>query len=75
MGALTVFARVVTGTNLWVARIMHWAVLALFILLLWDVVMRYVTNSPIQCHSSFRACCSASTPSSAGGICWPGESM
>ncbi len=48
MGALTAFARVVTGTNLWVARIMHWAVLALFILLLWDVVMRYVTNSPIQ---------------------------
>ena len=48
MGALTVFARVVTGTNLWVARLLHWAVLALFLLLLWDVVMRYITNSPIQ---------------------------
>ena len=48
MGALTVFAKVVTGTNLWVARLLHWAVLALFLLLLWDVVMRYITNSPIQ---------------------------
>ena len=45
---LTIFARTVTGINLWVARIMHWAVLILFILLLLDVVMRYVTNSPIQ---------------------------
>ena len=48
MGALNVFARVVTGTNLWVARIMHWAVLILFILLLLDVLMRYAVGAPIS---------------------------
>ena len=48
MGALTIFARVVTGINLWVARIMHWVVLALFVLLLWDVIMRELANAPIS---------------------------
>ncbi|MEM1159831.1 MAG: TRAP transporter small permease subunit [Pseudomonadota bacterium] len=48
MGALTTFARVVTGINLWVARVMHWAVLMLFVLLLLDVVMRYAVGAPIS---------------------------
>ncbi|MEM9060212.1 MAG: TRAP transporter small permease subunit [Pseudomonadota bacterium] len=48
MGAMTAFARIVTGTNVWVARVMHWVVLALFLLLLGDVLMRYFAQSPIQ---------------------------
>ena len=48
MGLVTGFARTVTTVNRWIARIMHWVVLALFALLLWDVVMRYVADSPIQ---------------------------
>ena len=48
MGALTAFARTVTGINVWVARVMNWAVLALFVLLLADVVMRKVAGAPIQ---------------------------
>lgn len=48
MGALTAFARMVTGINLAIGRVMHWAVLLLFVLLLSDVVMRYVAGSPIQ---------------------------
>lgn len=48
MGAITAFARTVTTTNLWVARIFNWVVVALFVLLLLDVVMRYVAGSPIQ---------------------------
>ena len=45
---MTTFARIVTGTNLWVARIMHWAVLILFVLLLLDVIMRYAVGAPIS---------------------------
>lgn len=48
MGALTAFARAVTGVNLAIGRVMHWAVLLLFVLLLSDVIMRYVAGSPIQ---------------------------
>ena len=48
MGVLTTFARVVTGINQWVARIMHWVVLILFLLLLLDVIMRYAVNAPIS---------------------------
>lgn len=53
MGAVTAFARAVTTVNVMVARIMNWAVLVLFALLLTDVVMRYVAGSPI--HWSFQA--------------------
>ena len=48
MGALTAFARTVTTINLWVARLLHWVVLVLFALLLWDVIMRYVAEAPIS---------------------------
>jgi TRAP-type mannitol/chloroaromatic compound transport system permease small subunit len=48
MRALTAMARAVTTVNLWVGRIMAWVVLALFMLLLLDVAMRYVAGSPIQ---------------------------
>ena len=48
MGALTAFARTVTTINLWVARLLHWVVLVLFLLLLWDVIMRYVAEAPIS---------------------------
>ena len=48
MGALTAFARAVTGINLLIGRIIHWGVLLLFLLLLSDVTMRYVAGSPIQ---------------------------
>lgn len=48
MGAVTLFARTVTAINLWVAKVMNWVVLALFLLLLSDVVMRYLAGSPIQ---------------------------
>ena len=48
MGALTGFARTITTINIWVARIMNWAVVILFLLLLSDVVMRYLAGSPIQ---------------------------
>ncbi|MEQ9640081.1 MAG: TRAP transporter small permease subunit [Alphaproteobacteria bacterium] len=48
MGALTAFARVVTTTNAWIGRAVSYVVLILFILLLGDVVMRYLTESPIS---------------------------
>ena len=48
MAALITFARAVTGINLAIGRVMHWAVLLLFVLLLSDVIMRYVAGSPIQ---------------------------
>ncbi|WP_169545254.1 TRAP transporter small permease subunit [Sneathiella aquimaris] len=51
MGALTAFARAVTVTNAWVGRVASYAVLILFILLLSDVVMRYVTQSPVSWSS------------------------
>ncbi|MEM7684261.1 MAG: TRAP transporter small permease subunit [Pseudomonadota bacterium] len=46
MGALTTFARSVTTVNLWIARVMHWGVLFLFLLLLADVVMRKIVGAP-----------------------------
>jgi TRAP-type mannitol/chloroaromatic compound transport system permease small subunit len=46
MGILTAFARIVTTANLWVARVMHWGVLILFVLLLFDVVMRKLVGAP-----------------------------
>ncbi len=48
MGAVTGFARIITTTNIWVARVMNWGVLVLFGLLLWDVFMRYWVGSPIS---------------------------
>lgn len=48
MGAITAFARSVTTINLWVAKVMNWAVVLLFLLLMTDVIMRYVAGSPIQ---------------------------
>ena len=51
MNALTTFARAVTSTNAWIGRLASYAVLILFILLLSDVVMRYVTQSPVSWSS------------------------
>ena len=48
MVALTAFARAVTTTNVWIGRLVSYVVLILFILLLSDVIMRYVTQSPIS---------------------------
>lgn len=48
MGAVTAFARTVTTVNLWVARILCWVVLLLFVLLLWDALVRYFADSPVQ---------------------------
>lgn len=48
MGALTAFARAVTTTNAWIGRVVSYVVLVLFVLLLSDVVMRYLTQSPIS---------------------------
>ena len=48
MAALTAFARAVTNTNAWIGRLASYAVLILFVLLLSDVIMRYVTQSPIS---------------------------
>jgi TRAP-type mannitol/chloroaromatic compound transport system permease small subunit len=48
MRTLTAMARAVTTVNLWVGRVMAWVVLALFVLLLLDVAMRYMAGSPIQ---------------------------
>lgn len=48
MGAITAIARAVTTTNLWIARVINWAVLILFILLLMDVIMRKVVGAPIS---------------------------
>ena len=47
MGALTLIARAITVTNAWIGRVMSYVVLILFLLLLSDVVMRYLTQSPI----------------------------
>jgi TRAP-type mannitol/chloroaromatic compound transport system permease small subunit len=47
MGALTAFARAVTTANLWIARVLSWAVLLMFALLLCDVVLRYVAERPM----------------------------
>lgn len=48
MGMLTAIARAVTVTNLWIARAVHWSVLILFALLLFDAVMRKVVGAPIS---------------------------
>ncbi|MEC8136661.1 MAG: TRAP transporter small permease subunit [Pseudomonadota bacterium] len=48
MGAVTLFARAITATNVQLARIMNWAVLLLFLLLLTDVIMRKVAGAPIS---------------------------
>jgi TRAP-type mannitol/chloroaromatic compound transport system permease small subunit len=48
MGALTAFARAVTATNAFIGRWVSYVVLILFVLLLGDVVMRYLTESPIS---------------------------
>ena len=48
MGAVTLFARAITATNIQLARIMNWAVLLLFLLLLTDVIMRKVAGAPIS---------------------------
>ena len=48
MGAVTAFARSVTTVNAWIGRYVSFVVLILFALLLGDVVMRYLTESPIS---------------------------
>ena len=48
MAALTAFARTITTINLWIGRVACYAVLILFLLLFSDVVMRYITESPIS---------------------------
>ena len=48
MKGLTAFARTVTTVNVWVAKIFNWVVVLLFLLLLWDAIMRYVADSPIE---------------------------
>ena len=48
MGAVTAFARSITTVNAWIGRTVSYVVLLLFILLLSDVIMRYLTESPIS---------------------------
>lgn len=48
MGAITAFARTVTSVNAWIGRVVSYVVLILFVLLLGDVIMRYLTESPIS---------------------------
>ncbi|PJK28353.1 ABC transporter substrate-binding protein [Minwuia thermotolerans] len=45
---MTAIARMITTTNLWIARVVNWAVLILFVLLLADVIMRKVVGAPIS---------------------------
>lgn len=47
MGTITALSRTITNLNYWIARIMSYAVLILFALLLGDVIMRYVQERPI----------------------------
>lgn len=51
MAALTAFARIITTINLWIGSVACYAVLILFVLLFGDVIMRYVTESPISWSS------------------------
>jgi TRAP-type mannitol/chloroaromatic compound transport system permease small subunit len=51
MGALNAFARAVTSVNVWIGRGVSYVVLILFLLLLGDVIMRYLTESPISWSS------------------------
>lgn len=48
MGVIIAFARTVTAVNYWIGRSMSYVVLILFVLLLSDVIMRYLTESPIS---------------------------
>ena len=48
MGAVTAIARAITTTNVWIGRVVCYVVLILFVLLLGDVIMRYLTESPIS---------------------------
>lgn len=48
MGSLTSLARVVTVINTRIGHAMSYVVLILFVLLLGDVIMRYITESPIS---------------------------
>lgn len=48
MGAVTAFARAVTVANAAIGRFASYFILVLFLLLLGDVVMRYVQQSPIS---------------------------
>lgn len=51
MKTLVTVARSVTSLNVWIGRLMSYMVLVLFVLLLGDVIMRYVTQSPIAWSS------------------------
>ncbi len=48
MGAVTTMARAVTRLNVWIGHVFSYVVLILFLLLLGDVIMRYVQESPIS---------------------------
>lgn len=48
MDTLTALARAITSLNCWIGRIMSYIVLILFLLLLGDVIMRYVQERPIS---------------------------
>lgn len=48
MGPVTAFARLITTLNVWIGRVFSYVVLILFVLLLGDVVMRYVLGNPIS---------------------------
>lgn len=48
MGIITAFARSITNLNCWIGRVMSYVVLILFLLLLGDVIMRYVQERPIS---------------------------
>lgn len=47
MKAIVGFARTITVLNTWIGRVFSFVVLILFALLLGDVIMRYVTQSPV----------------------------
>ena len=47
MATMKALARAITTLNCWIGRVVSYVVLVLFVLLLGDVIMRYVTESPI----------------------------
>lgn len=47
MGLVTGLARAVTTLNLWISRLLSYAVLILFLLLLSDVLLRYAVQAPM----------------------------
>ncbi|MGB7184167.1 MAG: TRAP transporter small permease subunit [Burkholderiaceae bacterium] len=51
MKIITRLARFITGVNAWIGRYMSYVVLILFALLLSDVILRYVTQSPVSWSS------------------------